>query len=291
MKKELLLLHSLKFKSVFICLFYFLPVCLMAQKPLIFGTPDSVTKKFEKLVIEAYNEGLEFYKNKLYEEAEGKFMISLLNQPHKDTYFARAAARQKLNDLKGYCSDLAHAAVYGDKEAAEIFKTECGTVKNVFVNEKGYEVNHLNRMYRLITYESKYDQRIVGLRLNRNERFVNTFYKKNDSVRVFTGMETMPEFPGGTSALYKLIHSRLVYPEDALKKGAQGTVYVKFVVEPDGSTTNFEVVQYIIDFPSMSEAALKACENLPRFYPALFDGQPARVYFNFPVKFKMAKSR
>ncbi len=121
MKKELFLLHSLNFKTVFICLFYFLIGCLVAQQPLAIGTPDSVTKKFEKLAIEAYNEGLEFYKNKLYKEAESKFMISLLNQPHKDTYFARAAARQKLNDLKGYCSDLAHAAVYGDKEATEIF--------------------------------------------------------------------------------------------------------------------------------------------------------------------------
>ena len=31
--------------------------------------------------------------------------------------------------------------------------------------------------------------------------------------------------------------------------------------------------------------------NDPRFYPGLLDGQPTRVYYNFPVKFKMTKSR
>lgn len=102
---------------------------------------------------------------------------------------------------------------------------------------------------------------------------------------VFTTVEKMPEFKGGTEALKTFIFKYLVYPKDAIEADVQGTVYVRFVVRANGQLTNFEVMRSLL--PSMSKAALDVIKlTAGDWTPGEQKGKKVDVYYTVPVKFK-----
>ncbi len=62
---------------------------------------------------------------------------------------------------------------------------------------------------------------------------------------IFTVVEEMPVFAGGTDAMMKFISNNIQYPEKAKKDSIQGRVFVNFVVEADGKVTNAKVLRGI----------------------------------------------
>ncbi len=59
---------------------------------------------------------------------------------------------------------------------------------------------------------------------------------------VFMVAEVLPKFPGGQEAFQLFLKENLVYPKEAMLSNIQGTVFVSFVVERDGSLTNVTVL-------------------------------------------------
>ena len=96
-------------------------------------------------------------------------------------------------------------------------------------------------------------------------------------------VQEMPEYPGGNSALLKFIGENLKYPEDALQNNIQGKVFIKFVVNRDGSVDRIEVIKGVD--PSLDRAALEVVSLLPDFRPGKQNGVPVPVWFTMPVVF------
>ena len=97
---------------------------------------------------------------------------------------------------------------------------------------------------------------------------------------IFVVVEEMPEIIGGIERLYELLE----YPELARKAGLEGLVVVQFVVEPDGSISNIQVIRSAGKL--LDEAAIKAVQQL-RFKPGRQRGRPVRVRFSLPIRFKL----
>jgi TonB family protein len=53
----------------------------------------------------------------------------------------------------------------------------------------------------------------------------------------------MPQYPGGNAALRKFIDENLKYPEEAIKKQIEGTVYVSFTVSNEGKVEDVRVTK------------------------------------------------
>jgi protein TonB len=102
---------------------------------------------------------------------------------------------------------------------------------------------------------------------------------------VFLIVEEPPTFPGGDQALYKWLGENLKYPEEAKELGIQGRVFVSFVVEPDGSTSNVVVKRGIGG--GCDEEAVRIVKAMPKWAPGKQRGQPVRVQFNLPIKFTL----
>jgi len=102
---------------------------------------------------------------------------------------------------------------------------------------------------------------------------------------VFLIVEEPPTFPGGEAALYKWLGENLKYPEEAKELGIQGRVFVAFVVEPDGSTSNVVVKRGIGG--GCDEEAVRIVKAMPKWAPGKQRGQPVRVQFNLPIKFTL----
>ena len=102
---------------------------------------------------------------------------------------------------------------------------------------------------------------------------------------VFLIVEEPPTFPGGDAALYKWLGENLKYPEEAKELGIQGRVFVSFVVEPDGSTSNVVVKRGIGG--GCDEEAIRIVKAMPKWGAGKQRGQPVRVQFNLPIKFTL----
>jgi TonB family protein len=96
----------------------------------------------------------------------------------------------------------------------------------------------------------------------------------------------MPAYPGGTDGMMKDLNANLVYPDMEKENGIQGTVYVGFVVEKDGSITNVEVKRGVSGGPGLTKAAEYAVKKLKKFEtPAKNNSNPVRYQYTLPVKF------
>jgi TonB family protein len=109
--------------------------------------------------------------------------------------------------------------------------------------------------------------------------------KDKSGKEVFILVDEVPQFPGGDEARTLYIVNSVKYPADALKKGIQGTVYVAFIVEEDGSITNVEVREGIGG--GCDEEAMRVISEMPKWIPGKKDGKPVRVQFNIPIKFAL----
>lgn len=111
--------------------------------------------------------------------------------------------------------------------------------------------------------------------------------KPKDDEKVYDKVETMPEFPGGMSELYKWIGSHLRYPETAIQNRIQGRVIVKFVVGKDGKAKNPSIIRGADR--DLDREALRLVNALPSFIPGKSEGKPVDVWFTLPFNFRLTK--
>jgi len=130
----------------------------------------------------------------------------------------------------------------------------------------------------IIDVEADLDHRI--------EEFQPVFIEEEEEIAedyIFQIVEDMPEFAGGNTALYEYLQSNIRYPVMAREAGIQGSVFVSFVVERDGSITHVEVVRGIGG--GCDREAIRVVQSMPPWVPGEQRGQPVRVQFNLPVRF------
>ncbi len=103
--------------------------------------------------------------------------------------------------------------------------------------------------------------------------------------KIFIVVEDQPSFPGGEKARMKYLANNIEYPQLARESGIQGTVYVTFVVEKDGSVTDVRVLRGIGG--GCDEEAIEVVKNMPKWKPGKQRGKPVRVQFNMPIRFTL----
>jgi len=107
----------------------------------------------------------------------------------------------------------------------------------------------------------------------------------NPEHEVYQIVEQMPEFPNGQEALMLYIAKQIKYPAEAKKAGAQGRVFIGFIVEPDGSLSDFKVLRGI--GYGCDEEALRVAKSMPKWKPGMQNGETVRVSYLIPINFKL----
>jgi TonB family protein len=102
---------------------------------------------------------------------------------------------------------------------------------------------------------------------------------------VFTVVEVDPEFKGGVNELMKYLQNNLRYPATARQEGIQGTVFISFVVEKDGSISNAKILRGITGGAMLDAEALRVVNSMPEWKPGYQRGQEVRVQYNLPIRF------
>jgi TonB family protein len=110
------------------------------------------------------------------------------------------------------------------------------------------------------------------------------FIQPKESVP-FGYVAEMPAYPGGEIALYTFLSENISYPELEKINNIEGTVFVRFVVEKDGTTSNFSILKGVKDGEGLDREAIRACKKLGKFNPGKQNGVPVRVTLTIPINF------
>jgi len=108
---------------------------------------------------------------------------------------------------------------------------------------------------------------------------------KIDSGKIYTAVQTPPAFPGGPDAFTAYITKNIRYPKIAEQNKTKGRVIVSFVVEKDGTLSNFKVVRGISK--ELNEEALRVLSTSPAWKPGMQNNEAVRVQYTVPVIFSL----
>ena len=97
--------------------------------------------------------------------------------------------------------------------------------------------------------------------------------------------EEVASYPGDMETFWTFLMKNLHYPEGAEADSIQGRVIVRFVVEKDGSLTNYEILHSPDD--RLTDEALRVLRMMPRWQPAKNNGRPVRSRYVVPVAFRL----
>ncbi len=127
---------------------------------------------------------------------------------------------------------------------------------------------------------------------------------------IFEVVEEPAQYPGGQAALMQYLAQNIRYPKISAENGVQGRVIVQFVIEKDGSLSNFKVVKDakpVLDgitvnaqgttaegndipkeaYGALNIEALRVLRGMPNWTPAKQRGQVVRLKYTIPVTFRL----
>lgn len=116
-----------------------------------------------------------------------------------------------------------------------------------------------------------------------------TVAQKNTSDSlIYTTTDVWPTYPQGYQALYSFICSNINVPVSEIPTGKnRNTVFIKFVVEKDGSISNYEIMMgtnKTCDAEAIRVSKLMSNWN-PGGMTKFNKFQPLRMYMTIPIKF------
>ena len=102
--------------------------------------------------------------------------------------------------------------------------------------------------------------------------------------------ETMPSFEGGDLTTFRQwLQTQICYPAEAFKRKIEGRVVCSFVIERDGSVSNFTALQSPDRL--LTDEVRRVLANSPRWTPGMQKGKTVRVKYIVPVDFRLSDAK
>lgn len=98
----------------------------------------------------------------------------------------------------------------------------------------------------------------------------------------FNMVSQKPYFPGGDEGMNNFIKTNIKYPDLARNYRIQGTIFIAFIVETDGSLTNIKVLKGI--GAGCDEEAERVVKLMPKWMPGKQNNSFVRVQVMIPIK-------
>ncbi|HLO91751.1 MAG: energy transducer TonB [Chloroflexota bacterium] len=98
---------------------------------------------------------------------------------------------------------------------------------------------------------------------------------------------TKPQFPGGNKSLSEYLNKKINYTPDAVIDKIEGTVYISFIVNEDGTIGNVRIIKGI--YPSLDKVAVDAIRSMPLWEAGTIKGKPSKQELSLPIKFTLPR--
>jgi hypothetical protein len=101
--------------------------------------------------------------------------------------------------------------------------------------------------------------------------------------QVFYSDDTDPAFVGGENAFGKFLSHNLKYTKTAKEHNITGRVFIRLIIEVDGTLSHFEVIRD--PGGGLGNETKRVLMLSPKWIPAIKNNQPVRVQYTVPVSF------
>lgn len=95
------------------------------------------------------------------------------------------------------------------------------------------------------------------------------------------------EYPGGREKMITYLTSNLNYPEIARQYGIQGKCHLQFIINKQGEISDVKIVRAVPDCVECDQEAIRVIKKMPKWKPAIKDGQKVDSYFVMPINFSL----
>ena len=147
------------------------------------------------------------------------------------------------------------------------------------------ELNRTNIAIASMDYEGDVNGKGTIDDLKDNQQAGGNQAAPEEDSKIYTVVETDPQFPGGNDALVRWVSEHIKYPAIAQEQDGQGQVLLKFVVLENGTVGDVVILRSL---ESHCDAeAKRVVKSLPRFTPGKQQGKPVKVWFTLPVRFTL----
>lgn len=113
--------------------------------------------------------------------------------------------------------------------------------------------------------------------------------QKDTNGETYSIVDEMPEFIGGQNELYKFINKNIKYQSGVNDSMPGFEACINFIVEIDGTLTNIENVNKVLNCPNCDKEAIRLIKSMPKWKPAKHNGELVRCSFNLFVPFKSVR--
>jgi len=96
-----------------------------------------------------------------------------------------------------------------------------------------------------------------------------------------------PEYPGGINEFYKLVGMNFQIPTEADKNKVEGTLLIKFMVEKDGSLSEFKIEKDL--GYGITDEAIRVIKLSPKWIPGSENGKAVRIEYSMPITIQAKK--
>jgi periplasmic protein TonB len=105
---------------------------------------------------------------------------------------------------------------------------------------------------------------------------------QNDTT-IYKIVEQQPEYPEGMGALFKYLGQNIKYPTICRENGIEGTLYIRFIIEKDGSVKDITCT-FGCQCNGYVDSVSDALKNMPKWKAGKQNGKPVRVQYTLPLK-------
>jgi TonB family protein len=260
---------------------------------LIFGQNSKVVvngmiKRPPASVEKNYKKGTRAIKSNNYKEGISYLTLSIDEFPTADAYFDRAAAYYNLGDTCSFCNDLAKASKLNDFDALNLFNEKCLYTITGMIVPDSIQLRYPDvKSIEIVHTKCSSDSLIKYIHEYNGEPSISQVITETDYSPVFTIVEEMPAFIGGEKARNRFLAENIRYPKEAINLRIQGTVYVSFIINSDGTVTDVRILRGIGG--GCDEEAERVVKMMPNWIPGRQNGKPVRVLFNMPLQYTLVK--
>ena len=100
-------------------------------------------------------------------------------------------------------------------------------------------------------------------------------------------VDHIAQFPGGESNMMKWLDENIKYPKEAVLKGTEGSVMVRFIIDSKGNIKSPEIIRSVD--PILDQEALRVVQSMPAWIPAEHKGKKVSMYYVLPLRFKLTR--
>ena len=213
--------------------------------------------------------------------------------------------------------DAAATAIYGERGKNGVIEIK---VKSAFLNklpgvqqneDGSYTING-RKVQKILVNGKEYFKALSDgqEKLAIEDAEIPTIQNAIHDDPIFDIVEEPAQYPGGQGALMQYLAQNIRYPKISAENGVQGRVLVQFVIEKDGSLSNFKVVKDakpVLDgitvnaqgttaegndipkeaYGALNIEALRVLREMPKWIPAKQRGQVVRLKYTIPVTFRL----